>query len=160
MISCTFENGKKAELRHVVVDNLVVKDNKLLLVKRAKGISAEGKWGLVGGFMETDENLEQAVRREIFEETGFRLKDIKLLAIVDNPHRHPKEGERQNVAFVFVCDAGEQEGKADWESTEQKWFDLDKLPKEEEIAFDHYKMIQIYLENKGKNLPQPIFKSE
>ena len=119
MISCIFENGNKAELRHVVVDNLVIKGNQLLLVKRAKGVPAEGKWGLVGGFMETDENLQQAVRRETYEETGYKLKDIKLLEIVDNPNRHPKDGERQNIAFVFVCEAGEKEGKADWESTEQ-----------------------------------------
>ncbi|OGH02808.1 MAG: hypothetical protein A2798_00015 [Candidatus Levybacteria bacterium RIFCSPHIGHO2_01_FULL_37_17] len=160
MISCTFEDGGKAQLRHVVVDNLVLKDNKLLMVKRAKGVPAEGKWGLVGGFMALDESMEQAARREIYEETGYRLNNIKLLAVVDNPHRHPQDGERQNVAFVFVCEAGEKEGKADWESTEQKWFDFTNLPKEEEIAFDHYKMIQIYLQNKNKNLPQPIFKSE
>lgn len=157
MISCTFEDGGKANLRHVVVDNLVIKDKKLLMVKRAKGVPAQGKWGLVGGFMSTDETLKEAVKREIFEETGYRIDNVTLLTIIDNPNRHPKDGERQNVAFVFICMALEKEGKPDWESTEQKWFDFDKLPKEEEIAFDHFKMIQMYLKYKKENLHLPLY---
>lgn len=158
MISCTFENGNKAQLRHVVVDILVLDSNKLLMVKRAKGIPAEGKWGLIGGFMNLDETLKQAVAREIFEETGYRVKDITLLTVIDNPNRHPKDGERQNVAFVFFCNAGKKEGEPDWESTERKWFDFENLPKEEEIAFDHFEMIKLYLDYKKHNSPLPLYR--
>lgn len=158
MISCTFENGKKAQLRHVVVDNLVIKDNKLLMVKRAKGIPASGKWGLVGGFMDLNETLKQAVEREVFEETGYRVKDVTLLTVIDNPNRHPKEGERQNIAFVFFCNAGKKEGESDWESIETKWFEFEDLPKEEEIAFDHFKMIKLYLDYKKNNTQLPLYR--
>lgn len=158
MITCTFEDGGKGFLRHVVIDAIIVKDNNLLMVKRSDSLVQGGKWGLIGGFVERDETLETALSREVFEETGYRLKGIKFFTIIDSPKRH--NDERQNISFVFICQAGDLEGKPDWESTEQKWFDLDTLPKEEEIAFDHYKMIQAYLENKNKEVFQPFFKSE
>jgi len=156
MISCTFEDGGKAGLRHVVADTLVLKDNKILLVKRADKLLEGGKWGLIGGFVDRDENLIQTVKREVFEETGYRVSDIKLLTINDNPDR-PHE-DRQNIAFVFFCNAGEKEGTADAESTSQEWFDLNNLPKEEAVAFDHYQDIQLYQSHKNNNMFLPILK--
>jgi len=71
MITCTFENGNRASLRHVVVDNLVLQGDRILLVKRAVQLIEGGKWGLVGGFVDRDETIRQAAAREIMEETGI-----------------------------------------------------------------------------------------
>jgi hypothetical protein len=49
---------------------------------------------------------------------------------------------------VYTANAVKETGKHDWESDEVKWFDLNNLPKPEEIAFDHYDTIQLYLKNK------------
>ena len=66
MITCTFENGKEASLRHrVVVHAIVEKDGKLLLVKRSQKISEGGKWSLPSGFLDRDETAAQAVLREL-----------------------------------------------------------------------------------------------
>src|SRR5258708_9556765 len=113
MITCTFENGNKASLRHVVIDALVLKDDKLLLVKRTEKLLEGGKWALVGGYVERDENLLQTVEREIGEETGYTVKDITLLCIRHNPDR-PHE-DRENISFVFFCTAVEKKGESDWE---------------------------------------------
>ena len=156
MISCTFEDGGKGNLRHAVVDALVLKYNKVLLVKRTDKLLEGGKWGLIGGFVDRDENLIQTVKREVFEETGYRVSDITLLTINDNPNR-PHE-DRQNIAFVFFCNGGEKEGRADDESSDVGWFDLNNLPKKEQIAFDHYDDIQLYLKYKKSNLQIPILK--
>lgn len=145
MINCTFENGNKNSLRHAVVDNLVLKDGKILLVKRTGKILEGNKWGLVAGFVERDETLEEAAKREIMEETGWEVKDIKLLKINDSPNR-PKE-DRQNIAFVYTCEAIKKSGDADWESEEQRWFDLSALPDKGEFAFDHFEDIEFYLKN-------------
>lgn len=155
MINCIFEDGDKASLRHVVVDVVVTKENKILLEKRSKGLLEEGKWGLIGGFVDRDETSKEAVRREAFEETGYRVDDIKLLTIRDNPDR-PNE-DRQNIALVFACVALSKEGTKDDESTDVKWFEFDKLPKKEEIAFDHYKDIQLYLDYKKNIIKLPDF---
>ncbi|MFA5749910.1 MAG: NUDIX hydrolase [Candidatus Shapirobacteria bacterium] len=145
MITCNFEDGNKAYLRHGVVDVLVLKGNQILLEKRNKKLLEGGKWALVGGYIERDETLIGAVKRETLEETGYQIDDIKLLKIIDNPNR-PGE-DRQNIAFLFVCQAGEKVGKSDWEVDDLQWFDLDKLPSKELIAFDHWQSIQFYIDS-------------
>ncbi len=97
MINCTFENGIKASLRHVVVDAIIVNKDKILLIKRAAHLINGGKWAIPGGFLDRDETCEQAVLRELKEETGLTAKEIKLFKIIDDPKR--KNEERQNVAF-------------------------------------------------------------
>lgn len=154
MISCTFEDGGKASLRHAVVDALVLKDNKVLLVKRTDKLLEGRKWGLIGGFVERDETAEKALSREVFEETGYRLKTINFFTIIDIPNR--KNEDRQNIAFVYICEVGQKEGIPDKESTRQEWFDLDNLPKEEEIAFDHFQTINLYLKNKNNTFPKLV----
>ena len=74
--------------------------------------------------------------------------------MLDRPDR--KGEDRQNVAFVFVCEPGEKTGKSDWESSEQKWFKLNNLPKESEIAFDHLQTINLYLKYKNDTFPKLI----
>jgi 8-oxo-dGTP diphosphatase len=153
MITCTFENGGKASLRHAVVDGLVLREDKILLVKRSEEIIEGGKWALIGGYVSRDENVREALQREIFEESGYRVDTIILLAINDRPDRLRED--RQNISFVFFCEAGRQEGESDWEVTDKQWFPLDNLPRKEEIAFDHYAMIQLYKRQKknAKTIP-------
>lgn len=147
MIKCTFENGNEASLRHVIVDALILKDDKILLVKRTGKLLEGGKWALVGGFVDRDETIEEAIHREVLEETGWKIKNPKLLRIVDNPNR-PNE-DRQNIAFVYVCEASEQVGKGDWENDEMKWFSFDQLPEKEKIAFDHFDDIEFFLKKEN-----------
>jgi len=154
MIHCEFENGKKASLRHVTCDTVVLKDNKVLLVKRSASLLEGGKWGVIGGYVERDETGAEAAMREVFEETGYRAKNLQLLTIRDNPDR-PKE-DRQNVSFVYFCEAGEKEGKPDNESTEQEWFSLESLPRAEEMAFDHFDDIELYKKYLSERFALPL----
>jgi ADP-ribose pyrophosphatase YjhB (NUDIX family) len=146
VIKCEFENGNEAYLRHAVVDVLVLKDDSILLVKRSKNFLEGGKWSLPGGFVNRGENLKQAAQREVFEETGCKISDIKLLQINDEPDR-PME-DRQNIAFVFTCAVGEKTQEGDNEVVDLQWFSLSTLPEKSQIAFDHYKNICRYLEMK------------
>lgn len=154
MINCTFENGGKASLRHVVIDTIVIRENKILLARRTKKILEGGKWGLIAGFMERDEDLFQAAEREIFEETGWKVENITLLRVKHWPER-PNE-DRQNVAFVFFCNAIKKEGDKDWESDETAWFSLSSLPAKNELAFDHFDDIETYKKSLQQKLPLPI----
>jgi 8-oxo-dGTP diphosphatase len=157
MIHCTFENGNNALLRHGVVDVLVLQNDKLLLVKRAKKLLEAGKWGLVGGYAERDENLLQTVEREIREETGYTIKDITFLCVRHNPDR-PHE-DRQNISFVFFCTAVEKKGESDWEVVDQQWFAFDQLPEKEMIAFDHMKDIELYQKYKRNEITIPLLQA-
>src|SRR3989344_968422 len=102
MISCQFENGNKASLRHVTVDSIILNEGRdsILLVKRAPHLSNPNKYALPGGFLGRDETAENAAQREALEETGYQTKVIGLFRINDNPNR-PKE-DRQNVDFVYL----------------------------------------------------------
>ena len=159
MIKCKFENGNNASLRHITVDVIVLKDNKILLGKRGmlngKPLSEFGKWGLLGGFMNRDENLKQAAKREVMEESGWEIKNLKLLRINDNPDR-PKE-DRQNVNHVFIAEATKQTGKSDEEVSELEWFDLENIPPEEQIAFDFFENIELYKKYLKENFELPVF---
>ncbi len=139
VIKCIFENGRKASLRHVVVDAIIVNRGKILLIKRAAHLSNGGKWAIPGGFLDRDETCEQAVVREVKEETGLIAKSTKLFKITDDPNR--KNEDRQNVAFIYEVKA---DGKINFDPKEvedAKWFDINNLPREEEFAFDHFEII-------------------
>ncbi len=155
MINCTFENDEKASLRHVVVNLILLNDeNKILLVKRADHLLNGGKWSLVGGFLDRDENTKEACRREVKEETGYESEINQLLRIADNPDR-PKE-DRQNVAFVYVAKALEKTGKMDAENSEMKWFGFDTLPDKDDFAFDHLENIKLFLEYQKQKIEIPV----
>jgi len=63
---------------------LVVKDQMLLLGKRAPDIFRGGKWSLPGGFIEFEEDFLSAAHREIEEETGLKVNVISILSVVSN----------------------------------------------------------------------------
>lgn len=145
MITCYFEKSKtRVNLRHVVVDGLVIKDKRILLVKRGPGSFIEiGKWALPGGYLELDETCEQAIIREVKEETGYECEVIKLFRLNDNPKR-PVENNRQNVSVIYLIKVLKKVGSFDHEISAVKWFDLDNLPPVKEIAFDHLDTINLY----------------
>jgi 8-oxo-dGTP diphosphatase len=64
--------GAYPDLPRVAVGAVVFKDNKVLLVKRAKH-PARGLWAIPGGKVELGETLQQAAQREILEETGITI---------------------------------------------------------------------------------------
>lgn len=160
MITCTFENDNVASpgLRHVTVNAIVVKDNQVLMGLRGtvagKPMLESGKWALIGGFFGFNENMVQAVKREVMEESGWEIEDIQLFRINDNPGR-PKE-DRQNVDMIFIARAVVQTGKHDEEVTELKWYQLDALPSAEQIAFDHGEDLSLYIDHLKSSQSLPI----
>ena len=156
MIRCRFENGHDAALRHVVTDNIVLRgEDEVLLVKRSRRLLEGGKWALVGGFVERDETLPQAATREILEETGYQVRDLTLLRVIDRPNR-PGE-DRQNISFVHFCTAGQKVGAADDESDEQRWFPLSDLPAAPEVAFDHFESLELFRAYRRQPFNLPLY---
>ena len=62
---------------------LVERDGALLLERRAD----DGTWGLIGGALENDESLSEAVRREVLEETGLETRSMELFGVFSDPSR-------------------------------------------------------------------------
>jgi ADP-ribose pyrophosphatase YjhB (NUDIX family) len=154
MITCVFEDGSPAALRHVVLHAVIERDGALLLVRRAPHLTEGGKWGLPGGFLDRDETLVQGILREVREETGWAGEVVRLLRVNSRPDR-PRE-DRQNVAFDFVVRAVSLIGQRDDESTAVEWIPIDRLPDLDALAFDHGETVRLYLESRDRPAKAPI----
>lgn len=155
MITCTFENGNKASLRHVTVGALVVNDQqKILLVKRASKLWNGDKYTIPGGFLDRNEDTKIGALRELTEETGLTGHNPKLFRFNDNPHR-PKE-DRQNVDIMYAVEKVSGDVKADKEVATIEWFSEAVLPADEEFAFDHRESIVRYFAYLRKSFDLPI----
>lgn len=124
--------------RHIVVDGLVIKDKSILLIKR--GIEPNyGMYALPGGYLDWDETTEEAVVREVWEETGIRVSIEKMLGVYSHPHRDTTG--RQNVAITYVLHVLDESSMKpqEGEILSVEWFSLSALP--ENIAFDHKQII-------------------
>lgn len=154
MITCTFENGNKTSLRHVVVHAIVEMDAKLLLVKRTGDLLESEKWSLPSGFLDRDETAGQGVLRELLEETGWEGEIISLFRINTKPAR-PHE-DRQNVALDFLIKPIQRTGIPDKENSKIEWIPIEKLLPLSEFAFDHGESIGYYLKYRAKHFPLPI----
>ena len=91
----------------VAVDCVVFRGDKVLLVKRG-GHPFMGKLALPGGFIEEGESAEQAVRRELNEETGIVAKRVRQFGFASTPKRDPRDW---NISLVFTAKSDEGEPK-------------------------------------------------
>lgn len=154
MITCTFEKGYKASLRHVVVHAIIEMDGKLLLEKRTGDLLESGKWSLPSGFLDRDETAAEGIVREVKEETGWDSEVITLFRINTNPDR-PHE-DRQNVSIEFLVKAIKKTGEKDAESSKVEWIPIDKLNPLKDFAFDHGESIGLYFTYRKTPFPLPI----
>ena len=120
----------------ITVDGIIIKNEKILLIKRATE-PYKDSWALPGGFVELGETLEQAVAREIEEETCLKTEALKLVGAYSDPKRDPR-GHTISVAYLMKITSGKP--KTTDEAKEIRYFPLNDLP--ENIAFDHKKIIE------------------
>ncbi len=119
----------------LAVDGIVLRKGKVLLIKRST-LPYKGHWALPGGFVEHGETVEDAVAREIKEETELTCEPVGLVGVYSDPKRDPR-GHTITLAYILKIIRGEAKKTA--EATEIKYFDFGYLP--EKIAFDHEKII-------------------
>ena len=113
----------------------LIPNKKILLIKRGNQ-PFKGKWALPGGFVEYGEKTEEAVKREIFEETGLKTKINQLVGIYSDPNRDPR-GHTITIVYKLEILGGKIESSGD--ACDIKFFDIKKLPK---LSFDHNLIIQ------------------
>ncbi len=125
----------------VTVDAILISPNQsVLLIERGRQ-PFQGKWALPGGFIEMDEELEAACKRELDEETGIRIEELKQFRAFGSVNRDPRHRTISVIFYAFVEDeivpeAGDDASKA-------QWFPLDELP---ELAFDHLQILDEFKE--------------
>lgn len=124
----------------LTVDALVyTKENgkySVLLIQR--GLEPfKGKWALPGGFVDIDELLETACKRELFEETGVHAENLKQFKTFDAIDRDPRH---RTISVVFSAELPQKvSAKGGDDAAAANWFTIENLP---EMAFDHNKILK------------------
>ena len=115
-------------------------DLQVLLIRRGKDPYG-GCWALPGGFVDIDEDLDDAARRELEEETGLSGIEVRQLGAYGAPDRDPR-GRTVSIAYAAVLPtpveptAGDDAAAAVWRSV------ADVLADGECLAFDHDRVLQ------------------
>jgi ADP-ribose pyrophosphatase YjhB (NUDIX family) len=128
----------------VDVRGVVFKDGKILLVKE----KVDGKWTVPGGWADVGFSPSENAEREVFEESGYKVKAKKVLAVYDRN----KQGHTPYIFHLykifFLCEIVGGESKTSYETDDVGFFDLNELPplstgritqKQIERFFEHYR---------------------
>ena len=118
----------------------------VLLINRGRD-PFKGKWAVPGGFVEMDEELEDAVARELAEETGLTGVQLEQMHTFGRCGRDPR-GRQISIAFTGIATEGQDKVSAGDDAAKAQWFDIENLPKD--MAFDHDEMIKCGIENLEK----------
>jgi ADP-ribose pyrophosphatase YjhB (NUDIX family) len=104
---------------------VVFRSDNLLLVKEA----ADGGWTLPGGWADVNESPSEAVAREVFEESGFQTRPVKLLAIYDrSKHAHVPPYPYHVFKLFFRCEIVGGTAATSTETDEVAFFGEEEIP--------------------------------
>jgi len=96
----------------------------------------KNKWALPGGFIEMDETLETACKRELYEETGLKVEKMTQFKTYDAIDRDPRH---RTISVVYFAELNEQQQvKGGDDASKAEWFQVTDLP---ELAFDHRQIL-------------------
>jgi ADP-ribose pyrophosphatase YjhB (NUDIX family) len=107
----------------VDVRGAVVHNGKILLIQE----KADGKWAMPGGWADLGNSPASVAEREVWEESGFRVKAEKVVAVIDANRIEPMEFYHA-YKIIFLCKLLDGQPRTSHETLAVDFFDLDHLP--------------------------------
>ncbi|MCB9233828.1 MAG: NUDIX hydrolase [Bacteroidia bacterium] len=148
----TYEYPRPALTVDCIIFGVENNQLKVLLIQRGEE-PFKGAWALPGGFVLMGEDLEEAARRELEEETSVRDVYLEQLYTFGQPGRDPR-GRVVTVAYFALVNLADHQIKASTDASAAAWFAVSNLPS---LAFDHQNILEVALERlRGKIKYRPI----
>lgn len=114
----------------------IINEKKQILLNKRRYEPKKGFWDSVGGFVNTDESIEEGAVREAKEETTLDVKIEKIVGSVPDIYQGTPT---VTIAFLASVISGEPVASDDAEVLQ--WFDINQLPSDQEIAFESVKRL-------------------
>jgi len=132
---------------------MLLKNRKILLGKRHENkkkadseLRGEGTWTMPGGKLEYQETFEEGAFREVMEETGIKLKNIKILCVNNDKNKH---AHFVTIGMISTDFEGYPQVMEPDEITEWKWFASKDLPKNifppSKKVLENFKLKRFYI---------------
>ncbi len=134
----SYEYPHPAVTTDIVIFTIRHDELKVLLIKRAAS-PYQGSRALPGGFVNLDEDLERAARRELEEETGVAGVYLEQLYTFGQPDRDPRE-RVITVAYYALIPSDKMHIRAASDAEAVAWFGIEEMP---ELAFDHADILEM-----------------
>jgi 8-oxo-dGTP diphosphatase len=115
-----------------------VDERKVLLIRRAHDPFA-GKWAFPGGFMDMDETPEEAIIRELEEETGISGLSLEQFKTYGALGRDPRGRTISTLFTALISNTKDYNPKGGDDAAEARWFPLEEIP---DLAFDHSEILK------------------
>lgn len=136
-----------------VVFGYTSKDGLSILLIKRKVDPFKNEWALPGGLVKDEESLEDAVERELKEETGVSINYLEQLFSFGRPDRDPRN-RVVSIAYYGLVKPDTFKLNASTDASDVKWFNVNKHPP---LAFDHKEILQLALKRlQGKITYEPI----
>lgn len=125
-LTALFEQDVGYPTPKVDVRGAVFRDDRILLVREV----SDGRWTLPGGWADVNQSAKECVEREVWEESGFRAKAIKLAAVWDRRRQAPVRSPHPYTIYklFFVCELTGGSPRTSLETDAVEFYRADELP--------------------------------
>jgi len=130
------------------VRGAVVRDGKILLIQER----ADGKWAMPGGWADLGNTPASVAEREVWEESGFRVKAEKVVAVMDANRIQPMEFYHA-YKIIFLCKLLDGEPRISYETLAVEFFDPNNLPPLSTYRTNEDMLREVFAHVKNPDLP-------
>lgn len=109
----------------VDVRGAAFRDDRVLLVREV----SDGRWTLPGGWADVNQSAKECVEREVWEESGFRARAVKLAAVWDRRRQAPASTHPYSIyKLFFICELTGGSPRSSLETSAVDFYRIDDLP--------------------------------
>lgn len=125
---------------------LIIKDDKILLGMKKRGFGAD-RWNGYGGKTQEGESVEDALKREFFEEAGIKITKFEKQGIIEF-HNDREDSSKNKDVVVHIYRIISYDGNpVETEEMKPRWFKLNKIPYKSMWPDDIY-WLPLFINNK------------